>query len=314
MRDKFRGKDFLSLLDFKKEEILFILETAAELKQKWARREPHDFLRGKCYAMIFEKNSTRTRTSFQAGAAQLGAQTFYMRPSEMQLSRGEPIKDTARVLDRYCDGLFIRTFEQEIVEEFAKHMKNPVINALTNFNHPCQGLADLMTIKEKKGDFKGLKLSYTGDVYNIVNTLLAMCSMTGMHLYVGRPEGYNPDSEVLKKAQELAKYSGSKIVFTSDIDETFSNADVVYGNVWTSMGDHEKPEEKKKRLEAFKPFQINMDAMKKAKDDAIFMHCLPAHRGEDTTDEVLESKYSVVWDEAENRMHTEKAILVLTSY
>ena len=311
MRDKFRGKDFLSLLDFTREEIMFILETAKDLKQKWTRHEPHEYLRGRCYAMIFEKKSTRTRTSFQAGAAQLGANTFYMRPDELQLSRGEPIKDTARVLDRYCDGLFIRTFEQKIVEEFAHYMKNPVINALTNFNHPCQGLADLLTIKEKKFSFKGLKMAYCGDVYNIVNTLLAMCSMTGMHLYVGRPEGYEPDPDVLIKARELAKFSKSELIFTSDTDEIFSDADIIYGNVWTSMGDHEKPEEKEKRLRIFRPFQINMEAMKKAKEDAIFMHCLPAHRGEDTTDEVLESEYSVVWDQAENRMHTEKALLAL---
>jgi len=313
MRDHFRGKDFLTLMDFTKEEVNYILEAAADLKKKWSRREPHEYLRGQTYAMIFEKKSTRTRTSFQAGAAQLGAQTFYMRPDEMQLSRGEPIKDTARIIDRYCDGLFIRTFGQEIVEEFAKYMKNPVINALTSLAHPVQGLADLLTIKEKKGEFKGLKLAYAGDVYNVCHSLLVGCSMMGIDIYVARPGGYDAEAKVLEIAKKNAELSGSKIVFTSNMDEAVKDADIIYGNVWTSMGSHED-KEKEQRIRDFRPFQINMEAIKKAKKDVIFMHCLPGHRGEDMTDEVIESKYSVVWDQGENRMHTEKAVLVLISY
>ena len=313
MKDKFRGRDFLTLMNFTKEEVNYILETSADLKKKWSRREPHEYLRGKTYAMIFEKKSTRTRVSFQAGAAQLGAQTFYMRPDEMQLSRGEPIKDTARIIDRYCDGLFIRTYGQEIVEEFAKYMKNPVINALTNLSHPVQGLADLLTIREKKGEFNGLKLTYAGDVYNVCHTLLVCCSMMGIDIFIARPEGYDADEKVLKIAQRNTELSGSKIVFTSNMDEAVKDADIIYGNVWTSMGSHEE-KEKEQRLDDFRPFQINMDAIKKANKDVIFMHCLPGHRGEDMTDEVIESKYSVVWDQGENRMHTEKAVLVLTSY
>lgn len=313
MRNKFRGRDFLTLMDFTKEEVNFILETVSNLKVKWAQREPHEYLRGKCYAMIFEKKSTRTRISFQAGAAQLGAQTFYMRPEEMQLSRGEPIKDTARIIDRYCDGLFIRTFGQEIVEEFARYMKNPVINALTALTHPCQGLADLLTIKEKKGCFKGLKLAYTGDVYNVCHTLLIGCSMMGIDIYVARPEGYDVDRKVLEVAQKNIELSGSKIVFNSDIRKAVEDADIVYANVWTSMGSHED-EEREQRIKDFKPYQISIELIKRSKKDVIFMHCLPAHRGEEITDEVIESKYSVVWDQGENRMHTEKAVLVLTSY
>jgi len=313
MRDHFRGRDFLTLMDFTKEEVNYILDVSADLKMKWSRRESHEYLKGRTYAMIFEKKSTRTRTSFQAGAAQLGAQTFYMRPDEMQLSRGEPIKDTARIIDRYCDGLFIRTFGQEIVEEFAKYMKNPVINALTSLAHPVQGLADLLTIKEKKGEFKGLKLAYAGDVYNVCHSLLVGCSMMGIDIYVARPEGYDAEAKVLEIAQKHAELSGSKIVFTSNMDVAVKDADIIYSNVWTSMGSHED-KEKEQRIRDFRPFQINMDAIKKAKRDVIFMHCLPGHRGEDMTDEVIESKYSVVWDQGENRMHTEKAVLVLTSY
>lgn len=312
MRNKFRGKDFLTLMDYTKEEVLYFVETAAELKRKWSMREPHEYLKGRSYAMIFEKKSTRTRTSFQAACVQLGATSFYMRPDEIQLSRGEPIKDTARIIDRYCDGLFIRTFGQEIVEEFAKYMKNPVINALTNLTHPCQGLADLLTIKEKKGEYKGLKICYAGDVYNVCHSLIVASAMMGMDIYVARPEGYDADPRVLEVAKKHAEQSGAKIVFTTDFDEALKDADIIYGNTWHSMGDNEK--QKEQRIKDFMPYQVNMEAIKKAKKDVIFMHCLPGFRGEDMTDEVIESEYSVVWDQGENRMHTEKAVLVLTAF
>jgi len=232
-----------------------------------------------------------------------------MRPEEMQLGRGEPISDTARVIDRYCDVLFIRTFGQEIVDEFAHYMKNPVINALTDQYHPCQGLADLLTIREHKGAFKGLKVAYAGDVWNVCQSLMTACAMTGMDYYLASPEGYDPYPEALENAERFAADSGSKIVFTHNLDEAVEGADVVVANTWHSMGGPEKTKEQ--RIIDFHPFQITPKVMKRAKADAIFMHCLPAYRGEEMTEEVIEGKQSVVFDEAENRLHTEKAVLYL---
>lgn len=309
MRDKFRGKDFLTLMDFTREEINDILNVSYELKMKWARREPHEYLRGRTVAIVFEKPSTRTRTSFQAAIAHLGAQSFYMRPDEMQLSRGEPIKDTARVIDRYCDALVMRTFGQDRLEEFAKYMKNPVINALSDLTHPCQGLADLLTIREKKGAFKGLKLAYAGDIYNVCHSLMIAGGTMGFDVYVAVPKGYAPNPKVLQFATEAAKRSGTKMVLTQDLKEALKDADVVYANTWHSMGAAEK--EKEKRAKDFGPYQINDEVTKVAKPDFIFMHCLPGYRGEEMTDEMIEGPHSVVWDQAENRMHTEKAVLTL---
>jgi len=309
MRDKFRGKDFLTLMDFTREEINDILNVSYELKAKWARREPHELLKGRTIAMVFEKPSTRTRTSFQAAIAHLGAQSFYMRPDEMQLSRGEPIKDTARVIDRYCDALVMRTFGQDRIEEFAKHMKTPVINALSNLTHPCQGLADLLTIREKKGEFKGLKLAYIGDIYNVCHSLMIAGGTMGFDVYVGVPEGYAPDPKIYQCALDRAKGSGTKIVLSKNIKEVLKDADVVYANTWHSMGAAEK--EKEKRAKEFGPFQINDKSASVAKPDFIFMHCLPGYRGEEMTDEMVEGPHSVVWDQAENRMHTEKGVLAL---
>lgn len=309
IRDRFCGRDFLTLMDYTKEEIEYILETAADLKRKYARREPHEYLRGRTVAMIFEKPSTRTRTSFQAALVHLGAQGFYMRPDEMQLGRGEPIKDTARVLDRYCDGLVIRTFEQERVEEYAKYMKNPVINALTDLTHPCQGLADLLTIKEKRGQIEGMKMAFTGDVWNVMYTMLVASSLFGMNIYAARPRGYDLDPRILRFAEGKAAETGAEIVITEDLIEAVSDADIIYANTWHSMGGPEK--EREKRVRDFKPYQINVDVVKHAKRDFIFMHCLPCYRGEEMTDEIVEGPHSVVWDQAENRMHTEKALLSL---
>lgn len=304
-----KGRDFLTLLDYTKEEINFILDTAVDFKKMWMRREPHCYLKGRSIALIFEKPSTRTRTSFQAAIAHLGAQGFYMRPDEMQLSRGEPIKDTARVIDRYCDGLVIRTFEQEKVDEYAKYMKHPVINALTDLTHPCQGLADLLTIREIKLELKGLRMAYAGDIWNVCHTLIIASSMMGMNIYIACPKGYNPDKRILKFAEEKAARTGSNVVITRDLQEAVKNVDVVYANTWHSMGGPEKQREK--RLRDFAPYQINASVFNEAKRDAIFMHCLPAYRGEEVTNEVIEGPRSVVWDQAENRMHTEKAVLAL---
>jgi ornithine carbamoyltransferase len=309
MRDKFKGKDFLSLMDFTREEINDILNVSYELKMKWARREPHEYLKGRTIAIVFEKPSTRTRTSFQAAIAHLGAQGFYMRPDEMQLARGEPIKDTARVIDRYCDALVMRTFGQDRLEEFARYMKNPVINALSDLTHPCQGLADLLTIREKKGDFRGLKLTYAGDIFNVCHSLMIAGGTMGFDVFVAIPEGYVPNPKIYQFATEAAKRSGAKIVLTKDLKGALKDADVVYANTWHSMGAAEK--EKEKRLKDFGPYQINNKVVEVAKPDFIFMHCLPGYRGEEMTDEMIEGPHSMVWDQAENRMHTEKAVLAL---
>lgn len=304
-----RGRDFLTIMDYTKEEIDFILNTATDFKDKLAKRQPHEQLRGRTLAMLFEKPSTRTRTSFQAAIAHLGAQSFYMTPKQTQLSRGEPIKDTARVIDRYCDGLVIRTFEQEKVEEYANYMESPVVNALTDLTHPCQGLADLLTIKEKKGSLQGKKIAYAGDVWNVCHSLIISSSIMGMKIHVARPKGYNPSEKIMKFAEQKAAKSGAEIVVTTDLHSAVKDADVIYANTWHSMGGPEK--EKEKRGRDFAPYQINANVLREARKDAIFMHCLPGYRGEEMTDEVIEGSQSAVFDQAENRMHTEKAVLAL---
>ncbi len=308
-KSQFIGRDFLKLADFTPDEVLYMLDVSADLKARQKRREPHQFFPNYTAAAIFEKKSTRTRTSFEVACAHLGMTSLYMRPEEMQLGRGEPIRDTARVLDRYCDVLFIRTFGQEIVEEFAEYMKNPVINALTDQYHPCQGLADLLTIREHKGTFKGLKVAYAGDVWNVCHSLMTACAMTGMDFYLAYPAGYDPYPEALENAKRFADDSGATIVLTHNLDEAVEGADVVVANTWHSMGGPEKSKEQ--RLIDFQPFQITSRVMSRARAEAIFMHCLPAYRGEEVTEEVIEGKQSVVFDEAENRLHTEKAVLYL---
>jgi ornithine carbamoyltransferase len=226
----------------------------------------------------------------------------------MQLSRGEPIRDTARIIDRYCEGLFIRTFGQEIVEEFAQYMRNPVINALTNETHPCQALCDLMTIKEKKGGYRGLKVGYMGDIWNVCHSLMMGSAMMGMDFYAAQPnDSYQPNPELLATAQRWADLSGSKIVYTKNLEEVAGDADVIYGNTWHSMA----TENKEQRIKDFSPYQVNMKVIKMAKPDVIYMHCLPGYRGEDMVDEVIESPYCVFWDQGENRMHSEKAVAAL---
>jgi len=309
MDGRFKGRDFLTLRDYTAEEINYFLDTSAEFKRLRQMGVPHDYLRGRTVAVIFEKKSTRTRTSFQVACSHLGIDSFYMRPDEMQLGRGEPIKDTARIIDRYCDALVIRTFGQEIVEEFARYMKNPVINALTDQFHPCQGLADLLTIREKKGYFKGLKVAYVGDIWNVAHTWIVMAGKMGIDLRVAYPKGYDPRPEVVTAARADAKASGGSITLTHDLDEAVRGVDVVVANTWHSMGGPEQSKEQ--RLRDWAPYQITSAVMKKAKDDAIFMHCMPAYRGEEMTEEVIEGPQSVVFDEGENRMHTEKAVLAL---
>jgi len=307
MRERLRGKDFLTLMDFEPVEINFMLDVAADLKRKWSMKEPHPYLQGRTIAMIFEKHSTRTRFSFQAAIAHLGAQSFYAVPAQMQLARGEPIKDTARIIDRYCDALVIRTYGQDVVEEYAEYMESPVINALTDLTHPCQGLADMLTIREHKGCIAGLKLAYVGDPWNVCQTLMVCSSLLGMDIYVAVPKGWSPAKVIMDFAEEQAKKRGTEVVVTDDLEEALRGADVVYANTFHSMG-HKDIEERKK---AFAKYQINRETLSWAKPDAIFMHCLPGYRGEEMTDEVIEGPQSVVFDEGENRMHTEKAVLAL---
>jgi len=255
--------------------------------------------------MIFKKLSTRTRVSFQAACTHLGMQSFFTMPEVLQMKRGEPIKDTARVIDRYCDVLFMRTYDQEEVEVFAQYMENPVINALTDLTHPCQGLADMLTIQEHKGALSGIKLAYAGDVYNVCHTLMICGASMGFDVWVARPAGFDPEPRVVEYLQGLQ--GGAGVHVTESLQEAVQDADVVYANTWHSMG----TKDLETRQKAFAPYQIDMEAMRMAKPDAIFMHCLPGYRGEEMTDEVIESDQSVVFDQAENRMHTEKALLYL---
>lgn len=304
-RSEFTGRDYLTLMDYSPEEISFILATSADLKARLRRGEPHAVLQGRTAMMIFEKLSTRTRVSFQAGCAHLGLQSFFTMPEVLQMKRGEPVKDTARVIDRYCDVLFMRTFGQERVEEFAEYMESPVINALTNLTHPCQGLADMLTIQEHKGRLEGVKLAYAGDVYNVCQTLMIIGSLMGVEVRVARPPGYDPDPSVMEFIERQP--GAANVTVTDSLEEATTGADVVYANTWHSMG----ATDQEKRLRDFAPYQINKRAMSWAKPHAVFMHCLPGYRGEDMTDEVIESPQSVVFDQAENRMHTEKALLYL---
>jgi ornithine carbamoyltransferase len=302
----FIGRDYLTMMDYEPEEIQFIVDTAIDLKAKLCQGEVHDVFKGLSAMMIFEKLSTRTRISFQAACAHLGMQSFFTMPAQLQMGRGEPIKDTARVIDRYCDVLFMRTFEQERVEEFAQYMDIPVINALTDLTHPCQGLADLQTILEHKGRLQGLKLTYAGDIWNVAQTLMIASTMFDFEVWAARPSGYDPVSRVM---EYLDGRNGSNVHLTDSLEEAIRDADVVYANTWHSMGGPEL--EKEKRIKDFAPYQINEEAMKLAKPDAIFMHCLPGYRGEEMTDGVVEGPQSVVFDQAENRLHTEKAVLYL---
>ncbi|MGO2082983.1 ornithine carbamoyltransferase [Vagococcus sp.] len=307
MRNRFKGKNYLAFKDMTKEEIEFITDLSLDFKKKWTVGEPHEYLKGQVWAALFEKNSTRTRNAFERAAADLGVKVVYLRPDEMQMSRGEPLKDTARILDRYFDGLFIRTFGHEIVEECAEWMQNPIINGLTALEHPTQGIADLMTIKEKFGKYEGLKMCYAGNLYNVAYTTMIFCATLGIDLYLACPAELKPDPEIMEETMKRARLSGAKIVFTEDFNEALKDADIVYGMSQYSMGQPEEEIEHLKKI--FAPYQITMDAMKKAKENAIFMHCLPAHRGEEVTDEVMECDQSVIFDEGENRMHSIKAIL-----
>ena len=296
-------KDFLALSQFTKAELDAMFALCKDLKAKTKSGVEHHLLKGKSLAMIFEKSSTRTRISFEVGMYQLGGHPLFISSKDSQMGRGEPIKDTARVMARYCDGVMIRTFAQETVEEFAKYASIPVINGLTDLHHPCQIMADVFTVIEHKGSYDGLKFAWIGDGNNMANSWIEAAAIFGFDLTLACPEGYDPNPQVL----EWAKNNGSsKIVVVRDPKEAAKDADVLNTDVWASMG---QEEEQKIREKAFAGYQLDENLLALAKKDALVLHCLPAHRGEEISDGVIEGPNSVVWDEAENRLHVQKAIM-----
>ncbi|MDO4281963.1 MAG: ornithine carbamoyltransferase [Peptococcaceae bacterium] len=301
-----KGRDFLTLRDFTSEEILSIVDLGLDLKDKQAKGIPHPYLQGKSLAMIFQKSSTRTRVSFEVGMYQLGGQALFLSTNDLQIGRGEPVQDTARVLARYVDGILIRTYEQAEVEAFAKYADVPVINGLTDTYHPTQVIADLITIKEQKGHLEGLDFCYVGDGNNMTHSLMIGMLKCGLNVAIATPDNYKPEAEIVAYAQSIADEKGLTLTLTNDPKAVVKNADVVYTDTWASMG---QEAEKEERAKAFAGYQIDLATFETAKDDAIFMHCLPAYRGFEVTDEVLEHPRSVIFDEAENRMHAHKAIM-----
>lgn len=302
-----KGKNLVSLHDFSSEEILQILDAAVELKRKYYLGEQFRPLSGKVLAMIFQKPSLRTRVSFEAGMHRYGGHAVYLGPSDIQLGKREATSDIARNLSRYCDAIMARTFGHAIVEELAKYAGVPVVNGLTDRLHPCQILADLMTVREKHGCLEGKKMTFLGDGNNVAHSLLYGCAKVGMHLSLAVPEGYEPNAQILKEAQQDAEKTGAQLVVTHDIKAALERSDVIYTDVWTSMG---QEEEQKQRIKAMSAYQLNTEALALAHPGALVMHCLPAHRGEEITEDVLEGKQSVVFDQAENRLHAQMALLI----
>ncbi len=295
-------KHLLKLMDWSKKEITEVLNLADQLKFEKKNGIKHHYLKGKTLGMIFSKSSTRTRVSFEVGMYDLGGNALFLSARDLQIGRGEPVEDTARVLSRYLDGIMIRTFEQKEVEDLAKHGSIPIINGLTDYCHPCQVIADLMTIREHKGACEGNKLCYIGDGNNMTNSLIVGGIKMGMEVSIACPKGYLPDEEIMAWAKENGKFSWSE-----DVLEAAKGADVLYTDVWASMGQEGEAEARKK---VFAGYQINADVMKVANENAMVMHCLPAHREEEITSEVFEAHANEIFDEAENRLHAQKAILV----
>ena len=300
------AKDLLDVAAVPKSEVERLLMLAAGLKKKQRRGIAHPLLKGKTLGLLFQKPSTRTRVSFEAGMHQLGGHALVLPMADIQLSRGESVADTARVLSRYLDGIVIRTYDHSTVEEWAREATMPVINGLTDLSHPCQALSDLLTIKEKKGKLKGIKITYVGDGNNVANSLIEAAAKMGMMITLACPSGYQPDQHVVDLARVEAASTGSVIELGHDPYVAVKEADVVYADVWISMG---REREQARRLRVLAPYQVNSRLVAKAKPDAIVMHCLPAHRGEEITAEVLDGPQSVVIDQAENRLHMQKAIL-----
>jgi ornithine carbamoyltransferase len=307
MRRKFmleNKKDFLDTQDFKKETLEDLIRLAVKMKKD--KKKYQDSLKGKKLGMIFEKSSTRTRVSFEAGIYELGGMGIFLSQRDMQLGRGEPLKDTAKVLSRYLDGLMVRTFKQSNVEELAREGTIPVINGLTDLLHPCQAIADFQAIHELKGKLAGLKLCFIGDGNNVAHSLGLLASKVGMHYYIATPKGYEMKEEIVKQIESNSRTTGSRVDISNDPVRAVDKADVIYTDVWTSMG---QEEETKKRLQDFQGFEINSKLVGSAAKDFIFLHCLPAHRGEEVSAEVIDGPHSFVIDQAENRLHAQKAVM-----
>lgn len=301
-------KHLINLNDVSLEEIEDLFTLASRLKKENKHGIDHHLLKGKSLGMIFSKSSTRTRVSFEVGMYQLGGYPMFLSSSDIQLGRGETIYDTAQVLSRYISGIMIRTFKHSDVEDLARYGNIPVINGLTDLMHPCQILADLFTVYEVKGRLQGLKMAYVGDGNNVANSLLHGCAITGMDIYAATPSGYGCDGTIIEEAKQAAAKSGSKVVITTDPEEAVKAADVIYTDTWISMG---QEAEKEMRVKLFMPYQVNEKLFSKAKDDAVFLHCLPAYRGLEVTEGVIDGPNSVVFDEAENRLHVQKAIMAM---
>lgn len=299
-------KHLLKISDLSVSEFEGLMTLTEKLKKETKSKITHHLLKGKSLGMVFAKSSTRTRVSFEVGMQQLGGNPLFLSSADIQLGRGETIYDTANVLSRYLDGIMIRTFKQSDVEDLAKYGSIPIINGLTDDHHPCQALADLFTIYEHKGKLKGLKLAYIGDGNNVAHSLVEACALAGMDFAVATPKGYECSEGIIEQANNQAKKTGSNIVATNDPIEAISDADAVYTDTWVSMG---QEEEKEERIKTFMPYQINKELYSNAKSDAIFLHCLPAYRGYEMTEDIIDSPFSVVFDEAENRLHAQKAVL-----
>ena len=302
--DSLKGRSFTRVADWSRDELLEVLDLADDLKQRQQAREEHHLLPGRTLGMIFQKPSTRTRVSFEVGIYQLGGTALYLSAGDLQLGRGETIKDTAVVLSRYLDAIMIRTFAQSDVEELAANASIPVINGLTDSAHPCQALADVMTIRERLGRLDGLKVVYLGDGNNVCASLMVACAKLGMDFVAATPPGYRPDDEVVR----IARDAGGTVELTDDPRAAVEGADVLYTDVWTSMG---QEDERQQRLQDLTGFGIDSELVTQAGDNAIVLHCLPAHYGEEITEDVLYGPQSAVWDEAENRLHAQKALLAL---
>lgn len=301
-----KDKDILTLGELSTDELYLILSKALEFKRLKRSGMPHRLLEGKSVALVFEKPSTRTRVSFEVGISHLGAQVVYLKSDDLQLGRGETIEDMGKVLARYVDAIVIRTFAQKTVEELAKAADVPVINGLSDDFHPCQVLADLMTILEKKDHLAGLKLTYVGDGNNVCHSLLLGAVKVGLSISIATPKGYEPSEEVVNRALDDVRNVTQKVVLTNSPARAVKGADIVYTDVWTSMG---KEDEEKERRRVFSPYQVNAELLELAKPDCLVMHCLPAHRGEEITASVLKDKRCVIFDQAENRLHVQKALL-----
>ncbi len=304
----FKGRSFVSLHDYSAEELSTLLRLALQLKDELQSGKAHALLQGQTLGMIFQKNSTRTRVSFEVGMAQLGGQALFLSSQDLQLRRGESVADTARVLGRYVDGIMARTYAHDDVVELARWSGVPVINGLSDLHHPCQALADLQTIQEKKGRLAGIRLAYVGDSNNVTNSLMQAGALMGMEVRVGSPSGYQPGPDMLAQVRELSSRHGGAIRVVEDPREAVRGADVVYTDTWASMGQEAEHEQ---RVRVFRAYQVNAALFAQAAGDALFMHCLPAHRGEEVTDEVMDGPHSVIFDQAENRLHAQKALMAL---